>query len=631
MHSVRWVLVIGWLILILSLFYDPITPYLTDTHTTWLDPRLFDSELCHEFLEVQGECLSEAPFLVGGKTFWGTRIFWGIVIPCAIMILLVFGHELWRRICPLSFVSQIPRALGIQRKRKIVNSRTGKVRYEIVKVKKNSWLARNHFYLQFNLLCTGLIARILLLDSHRFIAGSFLLLTIFSAILVGYLFGGKSWCQYFCPMAPVHLVYQGSRSLLGSEAHRGPKQTITQSMCRTVEKDGQEKSAYVGCQSPCVDIDAERSYWEVINQPGRKLVQYGYVGLVIGFYLYYFLYSGSLNYYYSGAWGHEENKLALLFHPGFYINNTAIPIPRLIAAPLTIIFFVALSYWGLSLLEKAYRAYLIRNKKNIDKQQAQHHIFSLCTFVVVNIYFTFGSRPALKLFNSPSLEQGASIVVIILSTIWLYRTLGRSNDAYIKESLANSLRRQLGKLPINLSKFLEGRSLEELKPNEVYVLARVLPNVSSEYGSQVYKGLLKEALTLGNVDSANSLDLLRQIRLELNIEDQEHFSILTELGIKDPELLNPGKQHTRENQLRISSYREALEQQLLELIEMGIPVQEALQRKQKQVRALKLEYGITADEEAEVLSALLEPNSTILRTAKELVGCKTENKVSPKG
>jgi len=536
MHSVRWMLVIGWLILITSLFYDPITPYLSDPDARWnlsflrLDARLFDSELCHEFLEVQGECLSEAPFLVGGKTFWGTRIMWGILIPCSIIIYLVFGHELWRRICPLSFLSQIPRALGIQRKRKIVNSRTGRVRYEIVKVKENSWLARNHFYLQFTLLCAGLIGRILLLDSHRFITGIFLLLTVFSAVLVGYLFGGKSWCQYFCPMAPVQLVYQGPRALLGSEAHQGPKQTITQSMCRTVEKGDQEKSACVSCQSPCVDIDAERSYWEVINQPGRKLVQYGYVGLVTGFYAYYFLYSGSFNYYYSGSWGHEENKLDLLFSPGLYINNTIISIPRIIAAPATIIFFVTLIYWGLNQVEKAYRAYLMRNKKNISKQQAQHHIFSLCTFAVVNIYFTFGSRPALKLFNSLALEQGASVVVVILSSIWLYRTLARSKDVYIKERLANSLRRQLGKLPTNLSKFLEGRSLGELK--------------SGEYGSQAYKALLKEVLTQDDVDSANSFKLLRQIRLKLNIEDQEHFSILTELGIEDPELLYPSKQHT---------------------------------------------------------------------------------------
>ena len=53
--------------------------------------------------------------------------------------MLVFGHETWRRICPLSFLSQIPRALGIQRQRKIVNNRTGKVRQELVRVAPNSW------------------------------------------------------------------------------------------------------------------------------------------------------------------------------------------------------------------------------------------------------------------------------------------------------------------------------------------------------------------------------------------------------------------------------------------------------------------------------------------------------------
>ena len=78
------------------------------------------------------------------------------------MLLLVFGHETWRRICPLSFLSQIPRALGIQRQRKIVNNRTGKVRYELVKVAQDSWLGCNHLYLQFGLLFLGLTLRILL-------------------------------------------------------------------------------------------------------------------------------------------------------------------------------------------------------------------------------------------------------------------------------------------------------------------------------------------------------------------------------------------------------------------------------------------------------------------------------------
>jgi len=43
-----------------------------------------------------------------------TTVLWGAVVPTSIFILLVFGHEFWRRICPLSFLSQIPRALGWQ-------------------------------------------------------------------------------------------------------------------------------------------------------------------------------------------------------------------------------------------------------------------------------------------------------------------------------------------------------------------------------------------------------------------------------------------------------------------------------------------------------------------------------------
>jgi hypothetical protein len=33
-------------------------------------------------------------------------------------------------------------------------------------------------------------------------------------------------------------------------------------MCRTVLPDGKEQSACVACQNPCIDIDAERNYWD---------------------------------------------------------------------------------------------------------------------------------------------------------------------------------------------------------------------------------------------------------------------------------------------------------------------------------------------------------------------------------
>jgi hypothetical protein len=146
--------------------------------------------------------------------------------------------------------------------------------------------------------------------------GIFLIFTIVSAIAVGYLYGGKSWCQYFCPMAPVQKIYSESGGLLTSKAHEGDR-TITQSMCRIVNQKGKEQSVCVACQSPCIDIDAERSYWDGLTKPDQKLLYYGYIGLVISFYFYYYLYAGNWDYYFSGTWTHEGNQLTTLLSLGF--------------------------------------------------------------------------------------------------------------------------------------------------------------------------------------------------------------------------------------------------------------------------------------------------------------------------
>uniref|UniRef100_UPI0025E7F049 cyclic nucleotide-binding domain-containing protein n=1 Tax=Chamaesiphon sp. GL140_3_metabinner_50 TaxID=2970812 RepID=UPI0025E7F049 len=146
-------------------------------------------------------------------------LFWGAIVPSSIFILLVFGHEVWRRICPLSFLSQIPRALGKQRQFKRKNPNTGKVRYELAKVKSDSWLGRNYPYVQFSWLFVGLCGRILFFDADRLVLALWILFTIAAAITVGYLYGGKSWCNYFCPMAPVQQIYSEPGGLLSSKAH----------------------------------------------------------------------------------------------------------------------------------------------------------------------------------------------------------------------------------------------------------------------------------------------------------------------------------------------------------------------------------------------------------------------------
>ena len=512
MRLVRWVLVIGWVILIISLFYDPISPALTDPGNTvspLRDPLLDLVNDPTQCANIQGVCLQLEPYAAG------PRIFWGMVVPSAIMIVLVLGHEIWRRICPLYFFSQIPRALNLPPRLKIEN---------------NQWLVKNHFYLQFALFFIGLNCRILFVNSARPVLGLFLILTILSAIMMVFLYGGRSWCHYVCPFGMVQTVFTGPRGLLGSQAHTAPPRSITQSMCRTIDLNThQEQSACIGCKSPCMDIDSEKAYWEHLNKPGRRLVQYGYLGLVIGYFVYYRLYAGNFFYYFSGAWTHEPNQLGNLLKPGFFLLNTAIAIPKIIASPLTLAFFVGLSLLICTRIEKMYRGYLKTIQPWANPDQALHHVFSVITFLSFNIFFIYGGRPEINRLPIAAqfLFQG---VVALVSALWLLQTWGRSPEQYTRESLVDKLRRQLNKLPLDLSFFLEGRSVAQLKPDEVYILAKTLPGATQQNRVQIYKNVLQDAIQAGHINSANSLSLLQQLRQQLNINDAEHFQALSELA-----------------------------------------------------------------------------------------------------
>jgi hypothetical protein len=606
MHRVRWLLTVGWLLLITLLIYDPISPWLTEPHNT-LSPFREDPNIC---IKLQRICLEEQPHSIAAQ------IFWAAIVPLAIIILLVFGHELWRRICPLSFVSQLPRALGIQRKHRQFEPQTGKIRYFLAKVKKNSWLARNYLYFQFGLLYLGLCARILFINTVGWVLGVFLLLTICLAIVVGYLYDGKSWCNYFCPMAPVQKIYGEPRGLLTSNAHESPNKTITQSMCRIIDSEDKEQSACVACQTPCIDIDAERTYWDGIKQPDRKLIYYGYIGLVFSFYFYYYLYAGNWDYYFSGSWTHEENLLNTLFNPGFYLFDTPIPIPKLVATPLTLGFFTWGSYWLGLKLEKAYKAYLRRTNQNISPEIIQHRLFTFSTFFVFNLFFLWGGRPTLRLLPY-SLQYLFNIFVVLVSTLWLYRTWGRSPELYSRESLASRFRKQLSKLQLDVAKFLEGRSLDELDPNEIYVLAKILPGFTQEKRLQAYKGVLKEALEEGYVNSSSSLEVLQQMRMELNMSDRDHEQILTELGVENPNLFDPSKQRTREDWARLQGFRNRIQglvkpkrrraakglgRELLQVIKKEKSIADVLTQEKKAMRSLSLQYSITPEEQAEILA-----------------------------
>jgi hypothetical protein len=522
MHLVRWGLTIGWLVLIASLFYDPLTAALTNSQNL-ASPIHLNPEQC---VKMKDHCLTQSPYAIGAM------IWWSIVVPSSIFILLVFGHEFWRRICPLSFLSQIPRALGIQRKRRIVDAK-GVTRFELIKVGENSWLGKNHLYLQFGLFVLGLGLRILLINSNRIALGCFLLFTIVSAILVGYLYAGKSWCQYFCPMAPVQSVYTGPRSLLGSEAYQSQETGVTQSMCRITDpKTGQEESACVGCKATCFDIDAEKHYWNDLEKPGRQFVHYGYFGMVVAFYLYYFLHAGNWDYFFSGVWTHEDevnaNPWPKLLEPGFYLYGHSIAIPKVIAVFLTFAVMIAVTYSLGLILEKLCRKYMVIQKRSISLVQARHIVFTIFTIASFWTFFSYGARPLLNRLPDPLL-LGFNALIVLVGAIWLFRTIQRQRQDYDRTAMASSLRKQVKRLGILDGKLLEGRSIEDLNPDELYMLVKVLPGFSEQLRQQIYKGVLQDCLEQKTATLQVSFKFCEKLRRELKLEDAIHFDTLAEI------------------------------------------------------------------------------------------------------
>ncbi|MFM7677031.1 MAG: cyclic nucleotide-binding domain-containing protein [Synechococcus sp.] len=588
LHGIRWVLTTGWLLIIASLLHDPWTAALSRIDQPWNPFRL--SPDC---IDVQGRCVVDAPAPLGATLFWGA------IVPAGVLVLLVFGHELWRRICPLSFLSQIPRALGIERHIRRTHPRTGKVSEQLAKVPPDSWLARHYSQVQFSWLFLGLCGRILFFNADRLLLAAWLLLTIAAAIFVGWYYGGKSWCQYFCPMAPVQSIYSTPAGLLGSKAHMDSG-TITQSMCRTVEADGSERSACVACQQPCIDIDAERLYWARLPNRDFSFERYGYVGLVVGYFLYYYLYAGSWSYYFSGFWARDPQQLATLFSPGFYLAGQPIAVPRLLAVPLTL----GLCTWGGWLagraLETGWHRRLQRRGRTVDPLQVRHRVFVLATYAVVNGFFLFAGRPLLQ--QGPLwLQGGFDVLIVATSTLWMVRAWRRSPALYGRENLAGRFRRQLQRLELEGDLHLDGRSLDDLSPDELYVLAKVLPDFTRQKRLEAYKGVVREALEEGYVNGSSSLAVLAQLRRELDIGEEMHQQVLDALGVEDPGLLDPDQRRSLEDQIRLSGYRKSLERLLLL---QQRPAARSGGRQASDLEALALEFTITPQERDAVLAGL---------------------------
>jgi CRP-like cAMP-binding protein len=130
---------------------------------------------------------------------------------------------------------------------------------------------------------------------------------------------------------------------------------------------------------------------------------------------------------------------------------------------------------------------------------------------------------------------------------------------------------------------------------------------------------VREALEEGYANYSSSLEVLQQLRQELGITDDEHREVLEELGIEDPELLNPDRQRSLENQIRLTGYRKSLERLMrLQQQQDNADLSNSIDPNSAEIAALRRQYSINAQEEEWILSGI-SPESGNLRRAEFLL------------
>ena len=572
---VRWILWLAWALLIVSLLWPALS-----LPGQWAPQCLPGAVSC---------VLHRQP---------GNLLFWGVVVPVALLILVVGSHELWRRICPLAFVSQLAAALGLQRK---VKNKRGQ--WEPVKVNADSWLGRRHFQLQWSLLIAGLCLRLLLVNANPLGLAILLICTMVAAALIGWAYAGKAWCQYICPMAPVETIVTGQRGALGGAAHVGTTSKITQSMCRTISESGKEQSACVACQSPCIDIDSERHYWQGLKgKRGLAWAWYSYPGLVLMFFELMIAVENHLvppgagiSPLKGGRWAFDASLGSRAWDPLY----AWLGLPRLVVIPVLLAAAGAVSVLLFQGIERGLRQRYEQIGLAEAHELAVHRTRLLSSFLAVNLFFKFVD-PTQGAFGPHSVEWVHSLVLTV-SALVLVRSWNRDQGTYRRESLADRLRRQLQGLP-QLDSALDGRKLEDLPPQEVFTLAKALPAALQGRARDIYQGVIRDLLRTGSLDRASALVDLEELRQSLQLTDDDHHAVIRLVAEEEPALLKLDQRALQIQQLRQEAFAEVVGDWLETAGIQVLRLQELAAAQRKQLDALANDSGLEPDDVDAVLA-----------------------------
>src|SRR5512132_904344 len=155
----------------------------------------------------------------------GNRLLWTVCIAALPFFWMTAGYHVWRRICPLAVAGQLGRLVGKPGVRKM-----------------GDWMARNYLLVQLGLMIVALSLRLTVTNGSAIGLAIFLGAVVLAAAAVSLIYGGKTWCNFLCPVGLVEKIYtEPARSASGAGAG------LT-SQC----------SPCVACKKHCPDIDLEQ-------------------------------------------------------------------------------------------------------------------------------------------------------------------------------------------------------------------------------------------------------------------------------------------------------------------------------------------------------------------------------------
>ena len=183
----------------------------------------------------------------------GLTVFWGIAIP-VLPALLVIAPGLWRQICPMATLNQLPRSLGLSRARELP-----------------AVLKERAFAIALVLFITAVALRQPLLNQDGLVTGAVVGTALLLALAGGLWFKGRSgWCGTFCPLGPIQRTYG-----------QAPLVLVRNGYCEPC----------VGCQKNCYDFNPRAAVFSDIydDDPRHAAQRRLFMGLLPGLLLGYFL------------------------------------------------------------------------------------------------------------------------------------------------------------------------------------------------------------------------------------------------------------------------------------------------------------------------------------------------------